>query len=62
MCLSKAWFREESKGRAIMEDIAKVRIENGKVILSSLYGEERIENATLEEVDFTHNTIMLKRT
>ncbi|MFC2058910.1 CooT family nickel-binding protein [Chloroflexota bacterium] len=61
MCLSKAWWKEESTGKAIMEDIAKIRLENGKVILRSLFGEERIERATLEEVDFTHNNIILKR-
>jgi predicted RNA-binding protein len=61
MCLSKAWFREESAGGAIMENIAKIRVENDKVILSSLFGEERIEKATVEEVDFIHNSIMLKR-
>ena len=62
MCLSKAWLKEETAGRAIMENIAKIRIENDKVILNSLFGEERIEEATVEEVDFTRNSIMLKRT
>ena len=61
MCLSKAWFREENTGPVIMENIAKIKIENGKVILFSLFGEERIEKATVEEVDFTHNRILLKR-
>ena len=44
-----------------MENIAKMRIENGKVILSSLFGEEKIETAIVEEVDFTRNNIILKR-
>ena len=61
MCLSKAWFRGESTDEAVMENIARIRIENGKVILISLFGEERIIKATVEEVDFTHNSIMLER-
>jgi predicted RNA-binding protein len=61
MCLSKAWFKGETVERAIMENIAKIRIENGKVILSSLFGEEKTEKATVEEVDFTRNSIILKR-
>ena len=61
MCLSKAWFKGDSTEQAIMEDIARIKIENGTVILSSLYGEEKIEKATVEEVDFTRNSIILKR-
>ena len=61
MCLSKAWFKGDSTEKAIMEDIARIKIENGTVILSSLYGEEKIEKATVEEVDFTRNSIILKR-
>ena len=61
MCLSRAWFREENTQGAIMEDVVNVRIENGKVILRSLFGEERTEKAIVEEVDFTQNRIMLRR-
>ncbi|MFH1639165.1 MAG: CooT family nickel-binding protein [Chloroflexota bacterium] len=61
MCLSKAWFKGESTGKAIMENIVKIKIEDGKVILSSLFGEERIEKATVEEVDFTRSSIILNR-
>jgi predicted RNA-binding protein len=60
MCLSKAWYGAENSGEAIMENITKIRAENGKVILRSLFGEERIEKATVEEVDFTHSYIILK--
>ena len=61
MCLSKAWYGAEKSGEAIMENIAKIRIENDKVVLRSLFGEERVEKATLEEVDFTRSYIILRR-
>ena len=60
MCLSKAWFKEQTTGEAIMENIVKIRVENDKVILSSLFGQDRIEKATIEEVDFTLNRVILK--
>jgi len=60
MCLSKAWFAAEGNGKAIMENITSIRAENGKVILRSLFGEEKTEKATVEEVDFVHNRIILK--
>ena len=61
MCLSKAWLGAESNGKVIMENIASMRTENGKVMLRSLFGEEKIEKATVEEVDFVHSHIILKR-
>jgi hypothetical protein len=60
VCLSKAWFRGESTYKAIIENIARIGIENGKLILTSLFGKERIEKAIVKEVDFTHNSTYLK--
>ncbi len=61
MCLSKAWFSGDSTGGPIMEEIAKLRAKNERVILTSLFGEETVVDANIEEVDFTHNRIILKR-
>ena len=61
MCLSKARFREETTGEPIMEEIAKIRVEGDRVVLSSLFGEEKIVKANIEEVDFTRNSIVLVR-
>jgi hypothetical protein len=33
MCLSKAWFRGEITDKPIMENIARIRIENGNDLL-----------------------------
>lgn len=61
MCLSKAWFRGDSTGEPIMEEIAKLRTNNGRVILTSLFGEETVIDANVGEVDFTDNRILLER-
>ncbi len=61
MCLSKARFREETTGKPIMEEIAKIRVEGDRVVLSSLFGEEKIIEANIEEIDFTRNSIVLVR-
>lgn len=61
MCLSKAWFGGQSTAEPIMEDIAKITVDNQKVILRSLFGEEQVLDANIEEVDFTRNIVMLVR-
>jgi predicted RNA-binding protein len=44
-----------------MEEIAKLIIKNERVTLTSLFGEETVVDANVEEVDFTNNRIILKR-
>ena len=61
MCLFKARFREETTGELIMEEIAKIRVEGDRVILSSLFGEEKTVEANIEEIDFTRSRIILAR-
>lgn len=61
MCLSKAWFKGDIAGEPIMEEIAKLRTKNERVILTSLFGEETVVDANIEEVDFTNNRIILQR-
>lgn len=61
MCLSKAWFSGESTAKPIMEDIAKITVQNQKVILRSLFGDEKTLDANIEEVDFTRNIVMLAK-
>ncbi len=61
MCLSKAWFSGDNTGEPIMEEIAKLIIKNEIVTLTSLFGEETVVDANVEEVDFTNNRIILKR-
>ena len=61
MCLFKARFREETTGEPIMEEIAKIRVEGDRVVLNSLFGEEKIIEANIEEIDFIRNSIVLVR-
>ncbi len=62
MCLSKARFQEDTSEEPIMEAITRIRVEGDRVILNSLFGEEKIVEANIEEIDFTHNSIVLRRT
>ena len=61
MCLSKARFRGDTTEEPIMEEIAEIRAEGDRVVLRSLFGEEKIVEAHIEEIDFTHNSIVLGR-
>ena len=42
-----------------MTDIALVKVDGEKLVLSSLFGEKKIFNANILEIDFTANSLRL---
>ena len=60
MCLSKAYVIKDNKKEFLMTDIASVKVDGGKLVLSSLFGEKKELAATILEVDFTANSLKLE--
>ena len=61
MCLSRAWFAEDSEAEPIMAEVACLSAADGKLVLTSLFGEQKEIAATIQEVDFLKSTITLVR-
>jgi len=59
MCLSKAFLKENGKSKLVMEDIALVSVNDGKLVLTTLFGEKREVNATIREINFTNSRLTL---
>ena len=59
MCLSKAFLVEDGNSNLVMEDIALVNVTDGKLVLSSLFGEKREINAVIREINFTNSRLTL---
>lgn len=60
MCLSKAYVEKDGKKEFLMTDISSVKVEGGKLILKSLFGEKKEINASIREVDFTSSLLKLE--
>ena len=60
MCLSKAYILKHGKKEFVMTDIASVKVDRDKLVLSSLFGEQKIFNANILEIDFTANSLKLE--
>jgi predicted RNA-binding protein len=60
MCLSKAWYSGQSETEPVMQEVARIRVEDGEVVLNSLFGEEKRIEADIAEVDFTRNIVLLR--
>jgi len=62
MCLAKACIRENGEEKLVVEGIALMTIENDRLILNSLFGEQKEIEAHIREIDFVHHSITLGRT
>ena len=60
MCLAKVYLREGDADKLIMETVAYVEKENGKILLRTILRQEKELEADIMEMDFTNSKIILK--
>ena len=60
MCLSKAYFDRNGEKELLMEEIASVTIKGDRLLLKTLFGEQKELEATIREIDFKANSILLE--
>jgi predicted RNA-binding protein len=61
MCLGKAFVVGNGQEELILESVALVQIQGKKLLLSTLFGEEKEITANLREIDFENSRIILER-
>jgi predicted RNA-binding protein len=59
MCLAKA-FLGSKDNTPIVEEIASVKAEDGKLLVTTLFGEKRELEASIKEIDFRASNIILE--
>ena len=60
MCLSKADVEKAGKKEFLMTDIASVKVDGTKLVLSSLFGEKKELSARILEINFTASFLKLE--
>ncbi|MFC1984313.1 CooT family nickel-binding protein [Chloroflexota bacterium] len=60
MCLSKAYIDRDGKRELLMEEVASVEIGDEKLFLKTLFGEKKEIGASIREIDFVANRIVLR--
>ena len=60
MCLSKAYVARSGERGLLMEDITSVEIKDNKLLLKTLFGEEKEIEASIKQIDFLAHTIVLE--
>ena len=60
MCLSKAYVDRDGKKELLVEEVASLEFEDNKLLLKTLFGEQREVRANVKEIDFLNNSIVLR--
>jgi len=61
MCLAKAAIIQDGEEKIVMEGIAHMTVNNGKLLLSTIFGQQEQIEALVQQIDFVHHVIILKR-
>ena len=60
MCLSKAYVDTDGKRELLMEEVASIGFEKDKLLLKTLFGEQKEIKAVVKQIDFMTHTIILE--
>ena len=60
MCLSKVYVDKGDKEELLKEEIASLKIEGKKLLLKTLFGEEKEIEARIRQIDFMTHSIFLQ--
>jgi len=60
MCLSKAHAGRNGKMELLFEEVASLKIEKGKILLKTLFGEQKEVWGNIKEIDFLDGQIFLE--
>ena len=59
MCLAKAYMGSNGEKKLLMEEIASLQVRDGKLLVTTLFGEKKEIEATIKEIDFMASSVML---
>ena len=61
MCLAKAYIDKKDESALLMEEITSIKTDEGKLLVTSLFGEKKEIAASIKEIDFKSSEIILEK-
>jgi predicted RNA-binding protein len=59
MCLGKAYIETDNKRELVLDSIALLEIDDNRVRLSTIFGDQKELEARIKEIDFEGSRIIL---
>jgi predicted RNA-binding protein len=60
MCLSKVYFDRGGRKEVLLEEVASVTVDDGRLQLKTLFGEQKEIDARIKEIDLLAHSILLE--
>jgi predicted RNA-binding protein len=60
MCLASVHKGKGSEKENLLEEVALIKFEGEKLLLRTLFGEERAIKAKIKEIDFMNSTVLIE--
>jgi predicted RNA-binding protein len=61
MCLAKAYLEEKGQKELLLQEVALIEIEDKRLRLSTIFGEEKEIEANIKQIDFQNSNVILER-
>ena len=61
MCLAKAYVSGNGEKELLLAEIASLKFKDGKLLVTTHFGEQREMAANIREIDFMSSSITLER-
>ena len=61
MCLAKAYFGSSGEDEPLAEDITMLKTAGDKLLITTLFGEQKEIEANITEIDFKASRILLEK-
>lgn len=61
MCLATVYKRKGAQEDNLLEEVAFIRFEGGRLLLRTLFGEERSIEAKIKEIDFANSRVLIEK-
>ncbi|OGO20651.1 MAG: hypothetical protein A2144_01110 [Chloroflexi bacterium RBG_16_50_9] len=62
MCLARAYISSGGEKKLLMEEVTSLRVKDGKLMVTTLFGEQKEMEASIKEIDFMASSIILEKT
>ncbi|MBN2547356.1 MAG: CooT family nickel-binding protein [Spirochaetes bacterium] len=61
MCMPSVWIKNNSGEEQIFAETATLRFDDNKIVLSTIFGDEKMIKAEIDKIDFVNSKIFLKQ-
>jgi len=59
MCLSKTYIEGDGGRKLLLEEVSSIEVEGKKLILRTLFGEQKEIRANIKEINFLNHSVIL---